>query len=715
MPDITIGDFTESIEINVADGSFLALRDLRSLSTAASKVVAFFRTPVNESGFQSAKFSSTFGKSFVPIEGTSLGIKASVNSIVAVAREADSPLFGSDDFDTDVTVGKGECWISFELDTLLDAKVGVPLPQGFGVSFEASSAPTFTTFLLIPAADAATTTLTQAFEKALRSFRIPVSANDVLSLPEGVIQTNDVSGTAKFGGSWSLPLAVNQLSLADATLPFNADVALNPALTLAVKGSVALTSEFQVRFRRVSAGALHLGLFRKHGSTLKASFSAGAGLGANLADTDLISAFFTAVSPGIDKGDLPAGDFAKISQVLNDSIDRSLSVSLNAACSAADFDEAAVVFDIDVTAPDQATKDAVGKALLGDWTDLGRLKNARRLRDVVEQTVQTKASINVSVLGIYNSSSVASFLRRMKVITEPASGSVVITDTLNATRITTASTPLAADRDRLLRASWESFLATAVYKGLLTGIGVSPVFKSRQAYFDYHESMDYADALKELNGGQSLGVVPLSVKAGLPPVGGHVKHARLEGSCDYSNEDVLRFFFSDIATLKPRTAPDLKITGRNVLAALLNPQDSTDHKRIVALQSDEKWQEMDKNPAIIAPPFSSDWLLITEWAEALAQVGPVLAKTIAVGREVQGDPTANPAFMKQRNALALALDGATHKTRSVFEGAFPLCVMATLAGHTPGNPSPVFEATWNSRTIFSNHPPALLVASVAGD
>ena len=63
MPDITIGDFTESIEINVADGSFLALRDLRSLSTAASKVVAFFRTPVNESGFQSAKFSSTFGKS----------------------------------------------------------------------------------------------------------------------------------------------------------------------------------------------------------------------------------------------------------------------------------------------------------------------------------------------------------------------------------------------------------------------------------------------------------------------------------------------------------------------------------------------------------------------------------------------------------------------------------------------------------------------------
>ena len=98
--------------------------------------------------------------------------KASVNSTLTVARAADSPLFGSDNYDAVEIAKDGECWVSFELDTLLDATVAVPLPQGFGVSFEASTAPDFATYVRLPGAQAAHTTLEQGIAQALNAFGI---------------------------------------------------------------------------------------------------------------------------------------------------------------------------------------------------------------------------------------------------------------------------------------------------------------------------------------------------------------------------------------------------------------------------------------------------------------------------------------------------------------------------------------------------------------
>ena len=165
-----------------------------------------------------------------------------------------------------------------------------------------------------------------------------------------------------------MPLSVNQLSLAGAKLPFNSNIAVNPALTVGLSGSITLTGGFAVRFRRVEADRLRIGLYKTKGVAFAASFTASAGLEANLGKTDLIAKIFTALDSKIDLSSLSAADSAAIKQVLNDSINRSLSISLNAACSAADTDEAAVVYEIDVSAPNQATKDAIGRALRGDWT-----------------------------------------------------------------------------------------------------------------------------------------------------------------------------------------------------------------------------------------------------------------------------------------------------------------------------------------------------------
>ncbi len=703
MPQISIGDLTGSAQIDVSDTSLTGKTQLTSLTTAASEVVAALPKPVTDPTFKNAKFSAAFEKPSIPLKGNTVDVKTSVNSTLTVSRDADSPLFGNDDYDP-IAINKSECWVSFELDTLLDASVAVPLPDGFGVSFEASTAPDFATYILIPAAQAPAATLAQAITRTLNAFNILDSSGDVLSIPQDVIYTNDLSGTIKTGGSWSLPLAVNQLSLADAKLPFNSNIAVNPALTVSVQGDIAITSEFSVRFRRSAPNLLRIGLYKKRGTTLEASFTASAGLGADKGNKDLISAFFKAVAPGGDFSNLPPGDSAKFQQVLKDSLDRSLAISLNAACSAAFSDEAAMVYEVDVSAADPATKDAIDGALRGDWTGISTLGNARKIRNVIKDTVEKKFTFTVNFLGLYNYRSVADFVRSMQVITNLEDGSVVITDSVTAKRITTASTPLAADADRLRAALYEAFVATATYKALNAGIGVAATFGATQDLLLYADSMGYRQALKQLNGGELLGVMPATVKTGLSATGAPVHHARFAASCTYDNDHVLRFFFSDSQAFTPRIAADVTKLGRTVLRSLLDPQDPTDQKRIAVLGSDKQWAEMDANPAKILPPFASDWYDITHWASAITKVGPLLADTINFAKTVAGDPTTNATFMKKRAALALALDGVTHNTNAAFEKEFPICVMATLAGLTPGTTPPVFEAAWNGTTLFSNKP-----------
>jgi hypothetical protein len=705
MAKTSILDVTGSAEIDLSNNSLVGHSQLTALSTAAALRAALPK-PVNDPAFRRAHFSAVFAKPSIPLKGNTIDVKASVNSTLCVARKTDSPLFGPDDYDPIVIASDGECWTSFELDTLLDSSIAIPLPQGFGVSFEASTAPQFATYIRIPGSEAANVTLEQAITRVLNAFGILASSDDVLSSPQDAIYTSDVSGTVKTGGSWSLPLAVNQLSLADAKLPFNQDVAVSPALTVKVKGDIALTGEFSVRFRHAAAKLLRIGLYKKKGTTFEASFVASAGLGANVGKTDLIEAFFNAVAPGVDFSGLQPGDSEKFQQVLKDSLDRRLAISLNAACSAALSDEAAIVYEVDVTAANQATKDAIAGVLRGDWTGVSGLPNAREIRNVITKVVKKEFSFNVNLLGLYNYRSVEDFVRSMQVIKNREDGSVVITDSVTAKHIAIASTPLAADPDRLRGALYEAFLATATYKALNAATGVTPTFGASQDYLHYEDSMGYRDALKQLNAGEVLGVMPPSVKSHYLASGPEVHHARFAASCTYDNDRVLWFYFSDVPGLKPRTADDLKNIGRKVLAALLDPEDSVDQKRIAVLNSDEKWAEMDANPAQILAPFYSDWTLITWWASAIAGVGPVLADTIRHAKTVAGDPASDKTFMEKRAALALALDAATHETKGVFEKAFPICVMATLAGLTPGptTPPPVFEAAWNGNSLFSNKP-----------
>ncbi len=701
MAEITIGDLTGKAEIDISDTTLFGKNKLKALEAPIHDLVADLPKVVANSPFKSAALGATFDNPSILVQGDKVEAKAGVNASLTLAGSSSSPLFGQDDYDP-IVVAAGDYWMSFKLDTLVGGGITAPLPSGFGVCFADTSSASFGACLFIPKTIAANEALEQAIEQTLDVFGVADSAQTVLNIPENTIWTCDLSGSIKIGASWSLPLSVNQLSLATANLPFNAKVKVSPAASVKVAGDIVVSSEFSVRVHRTGASSIRLGVYKKHGTQFDVSFKASAGITAGVGGTDLINAFFTAVAPGANKGSLNAADFAKIQKVLNDSIDRSLAISLNAACSAASTDEAALVYEINTSASQQETLKAIDSALHGDWTALANLdpQIAKEIRNVITKTVEKKYSLSVNILGIFNYRSVDDFIKVMRVLHNEEDGSVTLTDTVTASQIATASTPLASEANQLRRALYESFVATATYKALFAGVGLDAEFSAKQDFLLYRDSLGYRDALKELNAGEALGVMPVQVKTNLPNVGAPVHHARFAASSKYENADVMHFFFSDPQTFKPRQVEDLKRIGRRVLASLLDPQDTVDAQRIGVLQSDEEWSQMDSHPAGIKPPFYSDWYDITMWAGAVAKVGPFLAAAIQSGKSVEGDPSSNPDFMKKRAALAQALDSVTHNLKAAFEQAFPICVMTALCSGPSRKGTTTFQAEWNGKPIF---------------
>ncbi|MGA7413708.1 MAG: hypothetical protein WBW33_24755 [Bryobacteraceae bacterium] len=246
-------------------------------------------------------------------------------------------------------------------------------------------------------------------------------------------------------------------------------------------------------------------------------------------------------------------------------------------------------------------------------------------------------------------------------------------------------------------------MATAAYQALGAETGFGLTLTAQQDMLIYRNTMGHRAALKQLNPGVVLGVMPKSVKTAIPATGPNVRHARFAASCSYSNDDVMRLFFSDPVKMTPWKREQLWPVGKTALVKLLDPQDPADLARIQVLMDPHGWDGMEFNNTSLKGAEAVDWFDIMEWAGSVADAGSSLADTISYAKTVTGDPTADPTFMKKRRNLALVIDAATHNAHGAFDPAFGMCLTATLAGRTLGHdPAPAFEAEWDSKVVFSN-------------
>jgi hypothetical protein len=715
VTNITVTDkLGLSADVELRDDSLLAQSKLMRILAPTASLLADPEQPINQVGFRGAALGAEFNSPSLSIgSGIGVAITAGVNSALSIALPSDETLFGPDDLVPTIPIAADECWMGFELDAFLGGQLDATV-NGFGAGIAASSKLSLTSYTLFKSTGAGFPGFKSALTTLLNGFSANFRVDDFRRQLPGTVNVTDLSGSVTFSGSYSLPASVHALASAD--LPFNYKINLTPGANLTIAGEIALSGEFVARSHKSSATELQLGIYKKKGSTFTATFTAGAGVEADLGKTDLISAFFKTAFPGVrpEQAGIVGDRADALRDVLGASIDRSLSIAMNIVCSAAATDEASVVYLIDLASGDPAKTDgALGSALKGNWTQLDSLPNARLLRNVFREAHDFHRSININLLGVYNAATLTDYVNSSKIL-RGDDGQIVIVDRVKASEIEVASKPNAADSEKLRSALAREFLSTVTYAptaGGPNGGKLNANISVSQAYFRYARQMNPRQMRDELLLGAALGIVQPGSWDGLLASTSNFGHVSVAATAEYNTAGAMHLFFADPANQIPYTTPALESIGRKVMLALIGPGDPGTTARVLALSSNPVWNAMDQLGATASfrqiPELShlgmnelaviaADWIDVRWWADAMLEVAPKLSDMLtAVAQSTAADPTTDHEFLKKREALAHVLGAVARNTRSAFAEGWGLAVMAALSG---GAAKISMDIGWNSQT-----------------
>ena len=409
-------------------------------------------------------------------------------------------------------------------------------------------------------------------------------------------------------------------------------VSISPTATVKIAGSLTLSGDYLVRSQKLTTNLLHFGVYKKKGSTISAALTAAAGVGVESGTTDLLGLVLNMVLPGVDvsKSGLPGDVVKELNNAIKEGLDRSLSIGMNASCSAALTDEAAVLYEISLDQGDSKKTDvALQAALHGDWTDLESLGNARRLRNIIVETKERKQKIAINLLGFYSATSASDYISKCTILHDDI-GQLTIVDKLEANRIAAASTPYTADPDKLKIALAQDFIATASYA--VIGSKLNLTLNIVQDYLQYAEKMNRQQMHDYVLLGRVLDLIPQGAFDTILAENSVFSHAMVHASVHYDDEAVMSIFFSDSALRTVRTRTELERVGRSTMVALLDPSEAGNAARIRVLTSDSIWSAMDGVGNVSAfstiPELANlkttelgavgaDWVSIAWWANSI--------------------------------------------------------------------------------------------------
>jgi hypothetical protein len=696
MADLQITDeFGLSTTLQLSDDSPLAKAKITQLTSLKQDIKDEITKPIDQTSLKSFSFGLTGTAPTTAIgSDTKITLGGSESGGISIARPADKTLFPKDNFSPDVDIASSECWMGVELDVAFNAGVQASA-DGFGVGIKDGDKLALTTYKLITATGGKFPDLLDGLKTALESFYLASSAAAIRAQPPGTVCVHDLGGTVTLSGSYQLPVSINPLASVD--LPFNYKISVQPTTTVKLSGSIGLMGDWIVRLHKITDTALDIGIYKKKGTTLTASFTAGAGIGIDEGTTDLASLILSAVFPGADskKAGLTGDNATELNAALKDCIDRSLSISANLSCSAQFTDEAAVVYHLDLsTGSTGDTNAALTDVLRGDWTKLTKLPNAQRLRNITTDTTQYKHEIAINLFSLYNAVDEDTYVQSCTILCDPL-GNVSVTDKVKASRISAADAPYLADPDKLRTALAQDFLATASYA--VVASRVQQNLAIQQSYLRYARSLSAQQMKDEILTGIALHLINDKAywDATLVAIGAF-PHACITASAKYGNASVLSIFFSNPGKLQPRSRPQIEKTGRDAMIALIDAGDQSAAQRLTALRSDTIWNEMDSKGAagtfnqipelsrfsqIDLGNIAADWTAIRWWADSMLQVAPKLADLLTQLASIPAaDYSTNPGFLAETKEFQKLLGGFVQNTHAAFADGWGMAVVFALAG-----------------------------------
>jgi hypothetical protein len=725
MSDVSITDqvhLTGSVQ--VADDSSLSLANLKSLNFSNLPVISDFDKPIDHFPIDKAEVGLGFGDPVSDpskLAGNTAPLAVGgIDATLSICTFRQKTLFDDDQFAPSVQIKTGECWAGFSIAATLQESAGTSLLSGAGVVVTHGTTVTFGTLVHFPEPGSGMPSFKDGLAMLLRRYSVPYTPEKLRATPLGNAYTAETSGVVSLGAIYSAPLETNPL--ATLGLPFNLTLGVQPRVQASIKGSIALAGCFILRTYLASPGKLIFGLYKQKKTTLTASFSATAGIGVDVAKTDVLAQLLDVVVPPADVNNLHLDDSQKadLNKALKGCVDQSISIALNATCSASQTDEAAVIYELDLMIPDlRRTDAALSAALRGDWSVFDTLPNARLLRNIVRELHERNHKININLLGLYNATSLTDYLTSTTVIHDEH-GQIAIVDKAEAKTISAGTTPYAAKPDKLRSLLAQAFVATIAYGATAGKIGITS-FSVQQSLLEYRAQANVSDLTRELLLARAVGLPLTSDWDAVVKSGGMFNQSRLYLSARYDADSVMRLFYQDVHKRTPRLPAALDRIGRDTKIALLDPLAVNSVQRRKALSNDDIWNAMTasgnvntfnlipglaKLDATAITAIRADFLDIRWWSDAMQRLTPRLTAVLTAADESQSsDLLSDGAFMAARKGLESALAHLASKTQGAFGEGWGLAVMVRLATTAPPSietgasqtPAVEMDIGWNQK------------------
>ncbi len=634
----------------------------------------------------------------VPIgpDATAISIQAGAHGLLALISRTPAQLSLPDVCADDVEIIDGTCFMAFGVDASVGVSVGPDaglLQFGIGPG-KSISIRNYQSFPLKQGI-----TLLDAVRKTVGDFIIPARAADLASVPEGCVATVTGTGSLKLAGTANLLAVTNPL--ASATLP-----APLPAISVTAGGSAQIGASFQVQctfqvsVRKLSSGRLQLGWYRRKSSEIAVSATVSESVSVDLGSADLFSTIVKLVSanPVVDlnelqQGGLSAAEMKAIQCAVQAAVARNLELALSTQISSTGSTDAAFLYDIDVAALTPASTTALDEALRGDLSGLhaGALPGITTVQSVWEKARKNGVQLQVNLLGILNFGSISTLVRSGKVLFEPVTGDLVITDGATAERIRSTTLNFGADTQKLRNVMAESFLLTAAYKGSKQQVG-GPALSCSHSFFDLENSTSPDRMKRDLRVGDALGLfsaADANLPAGIDDFGRSMIHAATK----YDDALASSLFLDPTGAPYPQELYEER--GRSAIQLLVSEDDDDAIRRRPAIE-DPLWAQMKETgqpgfatlfpglPAPLLGAITADYSTIMWWSDAMAGAAKRLAAIRSWFNQHGGAAPDDPDFQKLRQDLAAHLAKVAANTTEEFGEPWGLVAMDEVANRTAG-------------------------------
>jgi len=291
-------------------------------------------------------------------------------------------------------------------------------------------------------------------------------------------------------------------------------MSLQERASISVGAALSFTGEYNVQVSKLDATHVLLGYSRARGKELDVNFRSGINVSAALGSFDLISILLKALSPDaalsvddLKKAGLKDDEIEAISTAIQAGIERSLELAFKAELDFSDERTSAFLYEIDLSAPDDAASVAVRSALRGDLSGVegGHLAGVKSLRSVTGTVRERTRKLNLNLFGVLNVGSITELVQKSTFIVDPDTGDITIIDKTAASEVCLTVNNFAKDAAKLRRILADGFLATCVYRASQTGFKLN--IKSRCWAFELRKSTSFSQIQEYLNMATTLGLM----------------------------------------------------------------------------------------------------------------------------------------------------------------------------------------------------------------